>query len=187
MPDSNDRPEFAEVLESCRRFLLAIANDEIPADLRAKGGASDLVQQTFAAALRWKNQFRGQSLAELRAWLRAILRSEAAVFRRQFYGTASRDISREVTLETGHLGEQQTPPLSAIHSEENERLWRALDTLSESHKLAVMLRMENQMTFTQIGVKLNRSEEAARKLFNSAVCQLRLCLSNNSDTRDRSI
>src|SRR5262245_58290664 len=58
------------VLEACRGYLLLIAQGELSPDLRAKAGASDLVQQTFLDAQRDFGRFRGESVAELRAWLR---------------------------------------------------------------------------------------------------------------------
>lgn len=172
---------FQEVLESCRRFLLSIANHEVPPDLRAKGGASDLVQQTFAAALRCEQQFRGESLAELRAWLRAILRSEAAVFRRQFYSTASRDVSRESNIDPKSFRDQQTPPSVAIQTEDDLRLSEAFSRLPETQRVAVTLRIEHQKTFAEIGATLNRSEDAARKLFTNALSRLRGRLGDPAD------
>src|SRR5262249_25191343 len=38
---------LGEALEACRGYLLQIARQELDADLQAKGGASDLVQETF--------------------------------------------------------------------------------------------------------------------------------------------
>src|SRR5262245_2742582 len=85
--------EFENLLAHARQFLLSVANAELPAALRAKGGASDLVQETFAAALRNRDQFRGTTVTELRAWLRAILMNELAMFRRRFVATAAREVA----------------------------------------------------------------------------------------------
>ncbi|MFO1000945.1 MAG: sigma-70 family RNA polymerase sigma factor [Planctomycetaceae bacterium] len=172
---------FSEVLESCRRFLLEIANKEVPADLRAKGGASDLVQQTFAAALRWESQFRGESIAELKAWLREILRTEAAVFRRQYYQTARRDVSKEVAMNPMEVRHGSTPQSVVIKAEETLHLSSAFSNLPIDYQKVVMLRMEQQMTFCEIGEKLGRSEDAARKLFSNAIRRLRLDLAATAD------
>src|SRR5205809_5640398 len=59
-------------LESCRGYLLAIADGELPPELRAKGSASDLVQQTFLEAQRDLPHFHGESEDEWRAWLRRL-------------------------------------------------------------------------------------------------------------------
>src|SRR5689334_17657836 len=97
-PDAPVGTDFPVVLETCRHFLLTIANAELPADLRAKGGASDLVQDSLLAAHTARRQFRGRTVAELRAWLRGILRNELSAFRRSYRGTAARDVAREVPL-----------------------------------------------------------------------------------------
>ena len=58
--------------------LLRIARREVPNALRGKASASDLVQQTFLEAVRDFAQFQGSTVAELRAWLRRILRNNLA-------------------------------------------------------------------------------------------------------------
>src|SRR5438105_7704898 len=44
---AGSREALGQALEACRRYLLRIAEDDLDPALRAKGGASDLVQQTF--------------------------------------------------------------------------------------------------------------------------------------------
>ena len=39
-------------MEACRLYLLSIADRRLDEDLRAKGGTSDLVQETFLEAQR---------------------------------------------------------------------------------------------------------------------------------------
>ena len=41
---------LGQVLEYCRPYLLAVANEQLETDLQAKAGASDLVQDTFVEA-----------------------------------------------------------------------------------------------------------------------------------------
>jgi DNA-directed RNA polymerase specialized sigma24 family protein len=65
--------DAAQMLNGCRQYLLMIANDVIGPQLRAKLGASDLVQGTFLEAQRHIEVFRGKTRAEMRAWLAAIL------------------------------------------------------------------------------------------------------------------
>jgi RNA polymerase sigma-70 factor (ECF subfamily) len=171
-------PEFdvlrlEEALESCRRFLLAAAIEELPPHLAAKGGASDLVQQTFAQAVTSEHQFRGRTLAELRAWLRAILRTEAAVFRRRFLQTAARDVRREVAIDGSLAQDTQTPVTAVLQSEQSERVAQALTQLPPEQYQAVVFRMEDELSFSEIGERLGKSEEAARKLFTRALDRLR--------------
>src|SRR5580700_9060811 len=78
------REALGNALEACRRYLLAIASRELDPDLRAKGGASDLVQETFLEAQRDFARFQGSSPEELRAWLRQVLLHNVGAFTRRF-------------------------------------------------------------------------------------------------------
>ena len=74
-------------LESCRDYLHLIATRGLDADLAAKGGASDLVQETLLGAYRDFGAFHGRSREELLAWLRKILQNNLAVHRRRYRDT----------------------------------------------------------------------------------------------------
>ena len=58
---------FAAAIETCRQYLLTVAAAEIPDRLAAKGGASDIVQETITSAYVSRDRFRGESLDHLRA------------------------------------------------------------------------------------------------------------------------
>ena len=63
-PDTPVGDDFTSILEACRQFLLAIAHAELPGELRAKGGASDLVSTpgAYDAALEMVEVSRRQEL-----------------------------------------------------------------------------------------------------------------------------
>jgi RNA polymerase sigma-70 factor (ECF subfamily) len=170
-------PDFATVLETCRQFLLAIAAAELPDRLMAKGGASDIVQDTLTAAVRCRCQFRGHTLADLRAWLRGILLNELAVFRRRYLATLGRDVNRERPIEgvdPAELPAGAASPSAALERTERARaVAAALLQLPAEYREAVVLRLEFGLGFREIGERLGRSEEAARKLFTRALEKLR--------------
>ncbi len=108
--DPHGRPEpvaavaaWAEAIEAYRTYLLAIAANELGADLTAKLGASDLVQETFLAAHRDAATFRGKSPEEWRGWLRSILQNLAANARRHYRETAKRRVDREIRIDVADL------------------------------------------------------------------------------------
>src|SRR5262249_1313717 len=72
---------LGRLLDEYRPYLLGIANEEFDADLRARGGPSDLVQESLMEASRDFANFRGRQQEELLAWLRGILRNNLADFR----------------------------------------------------------------------------------------------------------
>src|SRR5437762_14358353 len=95
----NGSPDALGVaLESCRAYLLLVANQELDSGLQAKGGASDLVQETFLEAHRDFPGFEGSSADELRGWLRKILLHNLANFARHYRDTDKRKLAREVGL-----------------------------------------------------------------------------------------
>ena len=92
---ASDAEALGRVLESCRDYLLIVAKRGLDADLVAKGGASNLVQETFLGAYRDIAAFHGRTRAELLAWLRTILRNNLADLRRRYWRTRKRRITRE--------------------------------------------------------------------------------------------
>ena len=65
-----------------------------------------------------------------------------------------------------------SPSASLIAWEETEALQAALARLSDEHRLVIRLRIWDDLPFAEIGKRLNRSEDAARKLWSRAVEKL---------------
>jgi DNA-directed RNA polymerase specialized sigma24 family protein len=82
-------------LQRYRTYLLLLARSH---DKMGGEEASDLVQKTMLAAHAQRAEFRGQSPAELAAWLKQILRREVIDAYR--HGRRQcRDVRREIPLE----------------------------------------------------------------------------------------
>src|SRR5262245_63554352 len=56
---------LGQMLEAHRAYLLHVANQELASDLQAKGGGSDLVQETFLEAHQDFARFQGSTEDEL--------------------------------------------------------------------------------------------------------------------------
>ena len=180
--DSGAQEEIIEALgcrlESCRRFLLLVANRELDSDLKRKGGASDLVQETFIEAQRRFVRFEGESDSELRAWLRQILLYKIADFNRRYRATAKRRQSLEVDLDMAQGRddcpvETCTPSWHASKAEERDLLERAVERLPEAYRRVILLVNRDHRSFAEAGRELERSTEAARKLWSRAIVRLR--------------
>ena len=172
---------LGQVLESFRAYLLLVADRELDPEVRAKGGASDLVQDTFLEAQRDFEGFQGTSAEELRAWLRRVLLNNVANFTRQFRQRAKRDVGREVSLEAGGSSHERgaglaadtvSPSDAALAQEQAQALARAMERLPEDYRQVLALRHEEQLTFEQIGQKMERTANAARMLWLRAVERL---------------
>jgi RNA polymerase sigma-70 factor (ECF subfamily) len=178
---AGSRDALGEILEACRGYLLVVAQGELDPHLRSKGGASDLVQETFFDAQRDFARFEGTSEEELLAWLRQVLLNKLANFTRQYRGTGKRDIAREVALpgsdtsdevSGGVAADTPSPSVRVADKEKAEALHRALERLSEDYRRIITLRHDEDRSFEEIGRLMNRSPNAARKLWARAIERL---------------
>lgn len=175
---------LSQLLESCRDYLLAIANSEMEPWLQGKIGASDLVQETCIAAFNKFDNFRGQSEAEFLGWLRMILLNQLSTTVRSYRFTEKRRVDREVPLNgVAKTQTNQRNPLSELLRDENVgRLKNAIAQLNDDYRAAIELRSIEQLSFVEIGQRLGRSEEASRKLWGRAMIVLSELLENADDS-----
>jgi RNA polymerase sigma-70 factor (ECF subfamily) len=174
------RDALGDLLENYRNYLLLVANHELDSTLQAKGGASDLVQETFLKAQRAFAQFEGKSEAELLAWLRTILMNNLANLNRDFH-TDKRQLLRERSLDE-HSGTPstrvelragiETPSELVIAQEDSQLLQQALRRLPDDYRQVIELRHQDGLSFADVGRRMNRSAEAVRKLWCRAIERL---------------
>jgi RNA polymerase sigma-70 factor (ECF subfamily) len=187
-----ERKSLGELLDECRNYLLLVANRELGDEIQAKVGASDLVQETFVEALRIFERFEGNSLQELRLWLARILEFKIAQATRRFIGTEMRNARREVPLDV--FSEDLGPALwvesdrTGTPPEEQNRnftaLRMALERLPPAYRQAIQMRNFEQRSFAELAAKLERTTDAARRLWLRAVVRLRSELTGMSEPRD---
>jgi RNA polymerase sigma-70 factor (ECF subfamily) len=178
---AGSREALGQALEICRGYLLRVANQGLDEDLRAKGGASDLVQETFLEAQRDFGQFHGSSEQELLAWLRLLLLHNVANFTRRYRGTGKRRVDREVGLDgtesaAGRKARLATdtpsPSKEAMAHEQAEKVQQALKRLPEDYRRVIVLRNQERRSFEEMGPLMGRSAEATRRLWSRAVERL---------------
>lgn len=175
---------LGRMLEGCRQYLLLVANEQLDQDLQNKLGPSDVVQETFLDAQRDFRQFRGGTEEELLAWLRRILLNNLADTRRRYCRAGKRDVAREVPLgdapgeelRHGLAREADSPRTRLTDQEQAEVLRRALDQLPEEKRRLVDWRNYELCSFSEIGRRLGKSEEAARKAWARAIEELQRIL-----------
>jgi RNA polymerase sigma-70 factor (ECF subfamily) len=177
---AGDEASRGQIIESCRTYLLAIAQSNLDEQLRAKLGSSDIVQETCLKANAAFNQFRGQTYPELLAWLRQTLVNDLVDMRRRYRGAAVRNVARESPLDEGSgpgspnmlVDPFLTPSSAADVQEQIEALRSALEQLTEEYRQVIIWRNWDHLSFAEIGQRLQRSEDAARKLWSRAVAKL---------------
>jgi RNA polymerase sigma-70 factor (ECF subfamily) len=186
-----DAELLGRTLESCRDYLLLIAARSIDPDLIPKGGGSDLVQDTLLGAYRDFDTFHGRSRDELLAWLRKILENNLAVFRRRYRGTRKRRVSLEVSFDASAAGapgpdwasDSASPSKAAANREQAAAIQSALGRIPDDYRRVIVWYQYDQHTFEEIGRRLDRSPEAARKIWSRALVRLTQELGPTHDPR----
>lgn len=185
-----DAEAQGRVLESCRDYLRAIAGRGLGADLATKVGASDLVQETLVGAHFDFTQFRGQTREALLAWLRMILQNRLGFVARHYRDTEKRRLGREIPggdptaggLWDSLLSSSSTPGRRVERLESEDALFAALERLPEDYRRVVVWRQYDEIGFEEIGTRLGRSAEAARKVWSRALMRLSAELAPHHET-----
>lgn len=173
---------LGELFKRVRPYLLSIADQELADDLRAKGGGSDVVQESFLDAQQLLRRFTGDTQGEFQAWLRTILLHKLDHFRRQYRQTAKRQLDRELSLDAGSAsggwgdrlaGSDLTPSHTAVRKEEAETVQQAMARLSAHYQEVLRLRTWDGLSFAEVGARMGRTEDAARILWGRAIDRLR--------------
>ena len=177
MPSTSSSPLD---LQRYRTYLLLLARSH---DKIGGEEASDLVQKTMLAAHAQREEFRGQSPAEVAAWLKQILRREVIdTYRHQ--RRLKRDVHREVPLEAEVDGSfsRMNGCLAAVESSPSQRVSReeemvslacAIAQLPEAQREAVVLHHLQGATLAEVAAKLQRTEAAVAGLLHRGMKQLR--------------
>lgn len=178
---SGSRDAIGKLIDHYRPYLLLIANQELDSAVRGKVGASDVVQETMLTAQVALNDFAGSSEDELMAWLRKILLNDLSDAGRKFQRTAKRRVDLEISIHGDSRINQPPmvvrsdtapPGTHTADAEEAEALLFAMARLSQEYQVVLRLRNWEQLSFAEIGDQLDRSPDAARKLWSRAVLHL---------------
>src|SRR5262245_49971903 len=141
---------LGQMLEAHRAYLLHVANQELASDLQAKGGGSDLVQETFLEAHQDFARFQGSTEDELLAWLRGLLRHRLANFARRYRGTQKRGLGREEALDALLADDLPSPSGQAADLEQAQALQQAVARLPDDYREVIALRYHEHLGFEEI-------------------------------------
>ncbi len=189
MTDDETAPDCS--LDRYRSYLRVLARMQLNRKLAAKMDASDVVQQTMLQAHRARDQFRGDSPAEMAAWLRQILARNLAHAARD-YGRDKRNVHRERSLEAslGHsslcmehwlAADDTSPAVQAERSEQLLHLSQVLEELPESQRDAIVLHYFQQQTLAETSQQMGRTSAAVAGLLHRGLKRLREKMQGPSD------
>jgi RNA polymerase sigma-70 factor, ECF subfamily len=174
---------FQTPLEKFRDYLRMLARLQLEPQFQGKFDPSDVVQETLLRAHEKRDQFRGQTDAELAAWLRQILARQMADAVRRFSG-GTRDVGRERSLEDSlHrssarleallVAEQSPPEGQAVRQEQLLQLAGALTKLPEDQRTAVELQHLHGCSVEAISQQMGRTKAAVGGLLRRGMRKLR--------------
>jgi RNA polymerase sigma-70 factor (ECF subfamily) len=179
------------LLDAYRGYLTLLARVQLGRDLQGKVDLSDLVQEAFLEAHRDFGQFRGQTEAELRAWLRRLLATGLADQARRYRGTLRRDprLERQLAaeldrssqaLERGLAAPGSSPSSRAQRREDARRLAEALERLPAGSRDVLLLRHFQGLTFPAIARRLDRTLDVVKHLWLRGLARLRRALEEHA-------
>ena len=157
MAEANGPGDF--VPERYRAYLHLLARLNLPRRLRGVLSASDVAHDTILKAHRKREQFRGQTEAEHRGWLRRILANTLADAARVREPDILRTLEQSsACLEGWVVAEGPSPSEQVVRAERVHRLAEGLLRLSEDEWTAVEMRYLQDPPFplAEIAEALNR-------------------------------
>ncbi len=152
-------------LEDYRDYLRLLARLQIDPRLRGRLDPSDVAQQTLLIAHEKRDQFRGQSDAELAAWLRAILASTLAQQLRRFRKhrpEQARSLEQALEQSSARLDawlaqDELTPSQKVEKIERLDELAAALARLPEEQRIAVELHHFHGLSVPEVARRLGKT------------------------------
>jgi RNA polymerase sigma-70 factor (ECF subfamily) len=158
-------PQVSEALVDAHygyiyRLSLSILNDPDEAE--------DAAQETFINAIMNLDHY--QAGTHLKSWLSTIAINICRdMLRRRKARQALQGVLQGLRLQSGH---PPTPEDSAVQNEGSRRLWQAVQSLNEKHRLPILLRYVHGLPVNEIAQVLNLSEGTVHSRLHYAVRKL---------------
>ena len=183
---AGDVDAWAELLAVHRERLERYVQRALPASIRARESASDIVQQTLIEGVGSRGKFRGERPSQVAAWLFGILKHRVRDVYRKHGRAGRRDVAREVPLSL--VGGSAIPAspgqASTIDHGPRGRIRLIVAGLPEESRRILLWRLDDDLPFAEIGRRLGISEDAARVRHSRLMAELRLRLQDPSAKSD---
>jgi RNA polymerase sigma-70 factor (ECF subfamily) len=176
-------PPSKSGLARYRVYLRLLARLQLDPQLRANLDPSDVVQQTLLKAYEKHDQFRGQTDAELAAWLRTILantltdavrRGQAREGLHRWFEGSIEQSSSQLELWAAQAARSGSSPSDRlVRHEQLLMLSESLAQLPEDQQRAVELKHLQGYTVEAISREMGRSKTAVGGLLRRGMKRLR--------------
>lgn len=161
--------------------LLALIRARMGPTLRSEMESRDLLQTALLKAFRRIEQFEGSGEASLMSWLARIAENE---IRRQatYQGREKRNVARRSSLDQADdVADRVRSQVSQMVLDEDLRsVASALAQLDEPYREIILLRQIEELSYREIGARLNKSPDACRMLLARAMTALAMRMGEES-------
>ena len=132
----------------------------------------DVAQSVYLEAYRDLDGFKGKG--SFRGWILKILENKIRD-RADFHKAQKRDVRRDAALSGIDVAHQasSTPSRQLMADEARSALEKAMDALADEHRDVIVYRHYLDMTWQEVGEQMDRSEAAAKMLFQRAIGKLK--------------
>jgi RNA polymerase sigma-70 factor (ECF subfamily) len=185
---------LGELLDRHRRRLLKMVNLRMDPRLRARLGASDVLQDAFVEVSRRIASYLADPRMPFFLWLRFITAERLLTAHRRHLLAGRRDARREVrgpgveptteSLADRFAAEGTTPSEGALRTEIRARVMEALDAMEPGDRRVLALRHFEELSNAEAARELDITEAAASKRYLRALRRLRAVLDRPADDPD---
>lgn len=182
---AGDHDAIGNLLELYRPLLMAISIRDLTPDLKAKSGASDLVQQTCKDAIIGITNVRAKDGHQFWGWLSSLHSKKVYDLRRRCIDSRKRSVRREEMLTEGAEG-VTTGERSVFHQicskETAQQLHVALSRIPLAHREVLRWRFLEEKSCEEIAQTVSRSPDAVRMMVSRALKKLEQVLPRNNSS-----
>lgn len=172
---AGDQDAIAELVARHRDRLRGYLRLRCGPALRARESVTDLAQSVCRDVLQNLGAFRWEGQAQFEAWL-FLAASRKVADRAEYWGTARRDIDRELPDGDAALLDvyrQSASPSQLVEGREAmERIEKAFDALPADYREAVLLSRIMGLPREEVARRMGKTEDSVRHLLFRGLAKL---------------
>ena len=188
---------LGEIFEEHRARLLRMVELRMDPRLKARLGASDVLQDAFVEVRSRLEDYLVSPRMPFFLWLRETAAQRLSMLYRHHIGTQKRDARRQVSLARGAFpaatsvalvdrlfADQTTPTTGAARLEMRAQLEQFLERMSPADREVLVLRHFEELSNTETAQELGIDESAASKRYIRALKRLRASMEEAGGTAE---
>lgn len=185
-----DDDALGDLFAHYRERLKRVVRFRLDYRLAGRVSESDVIQESFIAAAKRLDHYRGKEEMPFFVWLRLLLNQQLADLHRQHVQAEMRDVRKEVSLEkpgasphtslamAAHLaGKEASPSRAFSRVERISTLEAALNRMEPIDREVIALRHFEELSNSEVAAILEIGEQAASKRYVRAIKRMKELLS----------